>query len=239
MRRTLASGLEVFVTVISHLRPRNIGPMTDLVGAATWIVGHGEAGDYADAPAVVEGGGLCESRNCALDLGHDLGLPVVELSDDLRKLQRAQSKSRADLLPLAFDDAVQLLHDTATGFGACLAGAAPTANPFFFNPKRPVRTGNFIVGDLLLVLPSRERFDTALKLKEDYDFTLQHIRGYGSAVRCDSLLATFLHRGNAGGAVAFRTSEREQEAIRYLKGKWPGLLHDHPSRADELVLRLR
>ncbi len=240
MRRVLESGEEVFVAIISHLRAGNVEAMTAQVGPATWYVGSGEGDEYgAHAAQVVEAGGLCPSRNAALDDGHRLGLPVVELSDDLRRLQFAPSKLRADLRPLTFDAAVQWMLDRSREYGAKLAGAAPTDNPFFLNPGKPVRQGNFIVGDFIVVQPCHQRFDERLMLKEDYDYTLQHVEGFGGVARCDNVLASFLHRGNAGGACAFRTSEREQDAIRFLKAKWPGLLHDHPSRADEVVLRLR
>ena len=85
MRRVLESGEEVFVAIISHLRAGNVEAMTAQVGPATWYVGSGEGAEYgAHAAQVVEAGGLCPSRNAALDDGHRLGLPVVELSDDLR-----------------------------------------------------------------------------------------------------------------------------------------------------------
>ena len=51
----------------------------------TWIVGKGEAGDYRAGGAVnvVEGGGLCASRNMAIDLAAKAGKTCVQLSDDL------------------------------------------------------------------------------------------------------------------------------------------------------------
>ena len=45
-------------------------------------------------------------------------------------------------------------------------GVAPTANAFYFNPNRPVKTAAFIVGDFIYVHPNPRFFDENLKLKE-------------------------------------------------------------------------
>jgi hypothetical protein len=240
MKRTLG-GYEVWVTAISHARPENTLKMHDLVGPVTWYVGDGEGDEYAriGGSPVVEAGGLCESRNAALEDGFGYGLPVVELSDDLRKIQITTGNAKGDVSPCSFEQAVKLMLDTMTSRGARLGGVAPTSNHFYFNPKRPVKQAHFIVGDFIVIRPSHERFDERLKLKEDYDFTLQHIVSHGCVARCDAILATFLHRGNKGGAVDFRTPQREQDAISLLQEKWPGCFHENPRRPNEIVMSLR
>jgi len=50
-------------------------------------------------------------------------------------------------------------------------------------------------------------------LKEDYDFTCQHIEYHGSAVRLNRLFVKALHRINPGGAVADRNSSKVGELI--------------------------
>ena len=239
---TLPNGQDVWVGIVSHLRPENVKPMSKLVGAATWYVGHGESYDYRPTSTVphgvVESGGLCRSRNAILDDAFALGVPAVELSDDMRKLEFAKTKNRADLQPMTFPEAVAFLLKTMEEFGSWLGGVAPTANPFYLNPKKPVKQHHFVVGDFIVVRPTELRFDEGMRLKEDYDYTLQHIRRYGGIARCDNIMATFLHRGNAGGACAVRTSELEQESISHLKRKWPGFIHDNPKRRDEVVLKM-
>jgi hypothetical protein len=124
--------------------------------------------------------------------------------------------------------------------GLHLAGVAPTSNPYFSDPNKRIVTHKFIVGDLIIVSPETDlRFDENLKLKEDYDYTLQHLHRYGGAARVDSIMAMFKHRTNPGGAVAFRTAEREQEAISYLKAKWPGEIRDNPRRENEILMKWR
>jgi hypothetical protein len=116
-----------------------------------------------------------------------------------------------------------------------LAGVAPTSNPFYGSTTLKLR--HFIVGDLMLAAPNPLRFDPAFALKEDYDYTCQHLARYGGVVRVDWILASFRHRTNKGGAVDVRTPELEQEAIVRLKEKWPDWIRDNPRRENEVLLR--
>lgn len=225
------------VYVISHLRPQAVPAMAaHLPENAIWCVGEGEAGAYVAAGAanVWETGGLCRSRNQALEHAFASGVACVQVSDDLKWLKHVPQPGKKDTVPMAFTEAVELILERLHDHQAMLGGCAPTANAFY--TQRAVSTHLFVVGDLMVVRPSRPRFDDGLRLKEDYDFTVQHLSTYGAVVRCDDVLAAFAHRTNAGGAVAYRTDEREQEAIAHLKAKWPGWFKDNPRRPNEILL---
>lgn len=234
--------LGVYLAVISHARPGNVQKMQAMVGEATWYVGAGERQAYRQegATAVVESGGLCPSRNAALKDAWAFGVPCIELSDDLRKLQMAvpqEGKNRA--VDISFEEAVSTMLEASRLYTAKLAGVAPTANAFYYNPNRPFHHRAFIVGDLILVRPCALLFDERLKLKEDYDYTLAHLSKYHVVARCNGVLATFAHRQNKGGAVDFRTPAREQEAIAILREKWGAAIKDNPRRPNEILLNLR
>lgn len=231
-------GVKVFIGVISHKRAKNVTKMEAMCGPLTWYVGDGEAKQYEimGASRVVESGGLCRSRNAILDDAFAQDLPAIELSDDLRKLEVATNK--AEKHEATLDDAVRLMFKALDSTGSCMVGVAPTANAFFFNPNKPVHTSAFVVGDFIAVKPTTLRFDENLRLKEDYDYTIQHLMKYGSIARCNAVLATFAHRTNKGGACDYRTSELEQTTIKQLKDKWPGMLKDNPKRKDEILLAI-
>ena len=226
--------------VISAGRPGNVAAMTRLVGRATWLVPAAEVKAYllAGAPVVLDdGGGLIAARNRALDLAFASGRVCIQLSDDLRRLEEALGPK--EKRPMAFADAVALMRAATRAAGAKLAGIAPVANAFYFNPARPFHTAAFILGDFMYIHPSTPRFDPSLRLKEDYDFTLQHLREYRAVARCNAILGHFAHRTNKGGACAYRTEELEQAAIAVLKTKWPGMVKDNPRRPNEILLSLR
>lgn len=229
------------IGVISHKRPQNVDKMSNILGNVVWYVGAGEYQIYRDhgAEFVQEIGGLCDSRNAILDDAFAAGKIAVEFSDDLSKIKEAyvdgdKKKARQISLQHALDKILEAMDQT----GAMMGGVAPTANPFFFHPEKPVSTKHFIVGDMIVVKPCELRFDNKMRLKEDYDYTLQHIEKYGCVARENSILATFAHRTNKGGAVAYRTSKVENEAIEYLQKKWPGKTRPNPRRKDEILLKL-
>ena len=88
-----------------------------------------------------------------------------------------------------------------------------------------------------MVKPTGLRFDPEIRLKEDYDYTLQHIERHGGTVRYGKYLATFKHYKNAGGAVSYRTEQLEQKTIAQLKTKWPGCFADNPKRPNEILMQ--
>lgn len=242
---------KVFLSVISARRPTTMEPMTELIGDATWFVDSASLDEYGRelvkhdlASTVTEADGLVEARNAALDAAASVGADVcVELSDDLKKIEEpyySDERKKYMARELGFPAAIRRMITGLSSTGASLAGVAPTSNPFYYRGK-PVHPKAFIVGDLIMVrTKSPIRFDPQLRLKEDYDFTLAHLSTkVGRVARCDDVLATFLHRKNAGGAVAYRTPEAEQEAIAVLKRKWGARIKDNPKRPDEILLKLR
>lgn len=235
---------QVWQAIISAGRAANVPTMEAVVGRATWYVPEAEVADYIAAGAVSvrpDGGGLCAARNVALNDAFERGMWCLELSDDMTRVQKpvwSKAKGKHIAADLSFDDALRTVVDAMRGTGAKLGGVAPTNNPFFFNPKRPVHTEAFIVGDFIVVAPSEPRFDEEMTLKEDYDFTLQHLKLYGRVARANAVLVTFKHRSNPGGAVAVRTAELEQANIDHLRAKWGDVIADNPKRPNEILLRL-
>ena len=95
---------------------------------------------------------------------------------------------------------------------------------------------NFILGDLMVIDPdSSPRFDEAMTLKEDYDLTAQHLHTYGKTVRSNRVVIRAAHYTNAGGAVADRTTVKEQYNIAVLRHKWPGVFPQHTTRGENEV----
>tara|TARA_R110002020_G_scaffold106942_7_gene248653 strand:- start:1854 stop:2561 length:708 start_codon:yes stop_codon:yes gene_type:complete len=215
---------------------------------ATWYIGDDadEAHGYrmAGAKQVVRAGSLMKARNMALNDALQAGLPCVQLSDDLRKLEIAISKDNKDNSPISVQAASHAILQSMKDIGAHYGGCAPTANAFYFNPHKRLTTNAFIVGDFTVYDASATngsgkllRFDEEMTLKEDYDFTCQHLESYGVVARCNNILATFSHRTNSGGAVSYRTSAEEQKNISILRNKWGDVIRPNPKRENEVLLR--
>jgi hypothetical protein len=243
--RTFAGKQPIFVAVISARRPHTVKEMSAFTkDTATWFVPEEDAAAYAEQGAVVYAGSaneLCEARNAALEEATRQGAWCLQLSDDLKKVESPvwsveKNKFVAEAMP--FGTAVATMRQALLTTGASLAGVAPTANPFYYGGK-PIHPKAFIVGDMMLIRTPSPCFDLELKLKEDYDFTLAHLKLNGMVARCNDILATFQHRSNKGGAVSYRTAQLEQESIAYLKQKWGSLIKDNTKRPNEILLNLR
>lgn len=227
------------VAIVSAGRPGNVPAMTawcEPVGTPTWYVPTGQATAYRDAGATdvrEVDGALIEQRNVALDTAAAAGDDCLQLDDDLKRLQLVTGPGQK---PTTIDLglAVEVLREGLTTTGARLAGGASTPNPYF--ARRPYSTEHFVIAQLTLTRPGALRYDPQLRLKEDYDLTAQHLAAWGAVARCDYLLPTFQHYGNAGGCQTYRTPEREAESVRYLLRKWPGVFRENPRRAGEVLM---
>jgi len=210
--------------------------MQALVGDASWFVDPGEEDAYREAGAaqvVTSERPLVDKRNHCLTTAWDQGLDCVMLDDDLTKLQMVpQVGQKAVLLP--FSTALKLMTERLDDLGLKLCGAATTNNAYFM--RTAVSTHLFVRAPFIMVRPCELLFDPVLRLKEDYDYTLQHWGRYGGAVRCNDILPTFRYQSGAGGAVDWRTPALEEEAIHYLLMKWPGQVRRNPKRKHEVLL---
>lgn len=223
------------VYVISAGRPETVERMAPHLAtvdaSVVWVVPEYQVRTYQEAGALItlaDPGSLVGARNAALDDASEWDAACVQLSDDLKRIKALPNDE------FTLGETLLHLDEALDDTGLRLAGCSPTDNLYF--AKVDVSTRKFIVGDLIMVRPTDLRFDENLRLKEDYDFTLQHWATYGGAARCDYIAPSFAHYTNAGGAVAARTTELEQETIAYLKAKWPGMLRDNPRRPNEILL---
>lgn len=189
----------------------------------------------AGAERVIQVGSLCESRNTVLVDAFKEGKIAVEVSDDLKAVKEllmvGAKKTGVERRP------GEVLEEMIKEFKTVpfkLAGVAPTPNPFYYHKHRS--TNLFIIGDFMMVKPTHLRFDENLKLKEDYDYTVQHIKEYGGVYRFNDIFMTFSHYTNAGGVVGYRNEEKEKEAIDYLMKKHPGAFRLNPKRKNEILM---
>ena len=264
------AGAGLLFCIISKSRWTNVKPMEAwLLGGGLaadrilWVVGRGEAEEYERAGAkgrVLEGGGLCNSRNRALDEARAAGVACVQLSDDLKKCEviragaslahfhdeelwekpenlKKANAAGGDKLQATPVAACALLLALLRATGRRLAGCYPNANPGLAAGVPPVGAHHFIVGDCLVVDVQRTqlRFDERITLKEDYDYTAQHMHEHGAVCRSNRVLCLWEHYSNPGGAVDARCDEREQHSIALLKHKWPGAFRQHGTRGPNEV----
>jgi len=233
---------DIHISIISHHRPQNVEKMekiTDLGGEINWYLGKNEKKDYSHAKGTLhEAGTLLEARNAALRDAAKKKKWCLQLDDDLMEIFYIQNKNTQH--QITFKNMIKEMYDVLSSMPVGLAGVAPTINPFFYNPQKPIGLKHFIIGSCFLVKqPIEIFFDESLKTKEDYDYTLQHIKQFGGVCRLNYLAPRFLHYGNEGGVVEYRTDTIEQDSIAKLKKKWGSVIRDNPKRPNEILLKIK
>jgi hypothetical protein len=235
----LIDGQKVHVCVVSAGRPENVKAMTEMVGAATWYVPPHQRGEYSQAGAVTIGEGSDQAvvpvRNRCIDDAEGQDAICVQLDDDLRWAAFASNgkAERLDSPRRAIAALIRRLGDSDFYLG----GASPTNNAYF--TRKQNSTNLFIRSGVMAIKPnSGLRFDEKLKVKFDYDLTIQHYVKFGGVLRCDDLIFEFQQRSSKGGHAQDRVDGRDEEACRYLLAKWPGLVKRHPRRQGEVLLSL-
>ena len=232
------------IGIISHKRPHNVQKMQELVGQeVTWYVEHGEHEEYLakGANRIATTRGLVNARNMVLTNAFAENKTAVMLDDDLKKIEMGgEYNGKKIALEITVKEALQYIYQSLQTSPFYLAGTAPTPNLFYCEPKKPFSYTHFIGGWLMMIRPHDQplHFDSALRTKEDYDYTLQHIKRFGGALRCNTILATFEHYTNKGGVVEYRTPEIEQQSIKRLKEKWGRIIQDNPKRPNEILIKI-
>jgi Asp-tRNA(Asn)/Glu-tRNA(Gln) amidotransferase C subunit len=194
--------------------------------------GEGELYKKNGCAIVYETGNLMQSRNFALDHAFKENKICVQLSDDIKKVKL--NKNFFEDKEVELDDAIKdIIYKFNKIKGVDLMGVPPTDNYFFAN--KLVVENKFCIGDMLFIKPNELRFDEQLTLKEDYDYTLQHIRKK-TVLRFQKYLFTFQHYSNIGGAVDVRDDQEEQRNIRILKSKWGDKVRLNSKRKNEILI---
>ena len=236
---------DFWFAVISHQRPNNVGRTTKRIGPATWYVGDDSrevwAYQYTGAASVIPAGKLCRARNMALEDAFNQDLTCVQVSDDMARCCYLETTADGKKLKrplISFAEALDIVYQQLQQSSYYLGGGAPNDFIAWNYYKNPVVNNGFILGDFVVVKPNPLRFDEALLLKEDYDYTAQHFKTFGGVVRCNRVMVDFNHRINSGGAVASRSIETEQRSIEHLKKKWGAWIKDNPRSPYEVLLKL-
>lgn len=253
-RRTqTAEGLKDIAKVQAQFEIAGVQP--------TWYVDEASLKEYQSLGLkAVVGGKLTAARNKALHDAARLGKACVQASDDIASWQYYEGdppKERTDdAMNAAFAAATCHIVTPVTAarlllakLRACASGS-PKSSPklagvyMLASCARAMATdlevrSHFILGDFFVADKSPVRFDPEMKLKEDYDFTCQHIATHGSVIRCNRMTLNVKHYANSGGAVATRDKKglEERRNIAILIRKWPRAIRMHPKRKNEVVLQ--
>lgn len=117
--------------------------------------------------------------------------------------------------------------------GTNLFGFSVSFDKRFYREYSPFSLVCVVVGNLMgIVIGDGQRFDERLKLKEDYDFSLQSLRRYRRVLRSNKHYWHVEHHDTPGGCRSYRTFAAEKESIDLLQRKWGKGIVRRNSRKD-------
>jgi hypothetical protein len=177
--------------------------------------------------------GIASARNAILDY-FGKGAEVVQMDDDVEAIYKLENGELSELSGILLAGFMEQAFYDIKQKSLNLWGVYPVPNEFYMSRK--ITNGNFIIGTFCGIIVSDIRCDDRLLLKEDYDFTLSHIKA-GGVQRYDWITVKAKHYKNKGGAVDFRDDVKEQTAIAILKEKWGDWVRNNPRRKNEILIK--
>jgi len=206
----------------------------DAQGLAYLFVPEAEVGMYQDGHPEMGGRivgvsddikGITPTRNFILKWCEDQGARWnLQVDDDAIYFSYFEANSPTPGIELADDLKVQLFSNF---FVMCedaktnLFGFNVSGDKKFYREYSPFSFLSVVVGNLMgIVLGDGQRFDERLRVKEDYDFSLQSLYRYRRIIRSNKHVWRVQHHDTDGGCKDYRTYRTEMEAISTLRRKW-------------------
>lgn len=213
--------------------------MEELCGPLTWYVPEDQWKEYAREGALDlrQGSSVnaAEARNRAFREAWDQGLPCCQVDDDMRWAKQKNFET-GDVVRITGSEAIarvlKRLNQTDFKLGGCL----PTNNPYF--ARSPITTRTFVRSHLWIVKPCDLLLDEHMRVKFDYDYTLNHIFQFGGVCRVDEIICDFDYNSLTGGHVQEDRMRQQEEAILTLQERWGDrVVRRNPKRPGEILIR--
>lgn len=247
---------DTYVAVVSSDRGSSVPRMEELLEGLepTWHVPWSQGAEYTHCGAkhVVEclvptgAMALPVQRNSVLLAAQERGHWAVQFNDDLMPNKRfptglnvVTENDEGALVETSVVPfhVINLLKLAMAQMDAAFGGIATTTNRYFM--RQPWSDKSFIMAHLMVMAPDcDERFDIEMGVKEDYDFTLQHLANRGVALRANAVLGNFRHAEKRGGGCSpYRTLAYEQMMADRLIERWGEHVIRNKRRPGEVLIK--
>ena len=159
--------------------------------------------------------GITATRNWILDNVEDEW--HIQVDDDALSFHRFEKGKMSTFIdPNLIHEIMQNQFEICDSWGLKVWGFALAADYKFYREYTPFSTQGVIGANIIGIIRNPLRFDERLRVKEDYDYAMQHIAKYGGALRMMKYGIDVVHLTNEGGCVAYRTKDVEMDAYNTL-----------------------
>jgi hypothetical protein len=160
---------------------------------------------------------------------------IVVMDDDCSGVFRWEEGKKVKLTPDELQFISEDLSNLCSEWGYKMWGLSCVPDKMSNREGTPFNTLNFIGGPFQGIIKGNEiQYDEELSLKEDYDFTLQHIRKYNGCLRVNYLCYDVKQAEQSGGCATYRNSDKEKQQFEALQKKWGSkvIRRDKKSKRD-------
>ena len=228
---------EPYITcIVSKGRAFRVKPMEEMVKNAHWFVPQDELEDYLEEYTMGSvhpcDNGLSNSRNDALEYCFKKGKICLMLDDDMKGAVRLINKDKTE--KISCGEAINELYTQLINSPMNLGGFTMLTNMYWFNPtNNRISLKTPLSAQVMMIRPSKPRFDTGLEVSEDTDFTLQHIVEYGGALRINYMRIDCNHTMLDNKKLTFNKTmeggieydlDKQKGSSVYMKKKWGNLV---------------
>tara|TARA_R110002012_G_scaffold171535_1_gene336336 strand:+ start:1435 stop:2151 length:717 start_codon:yes stop_codon:yes gene_type:complete len=163
--------------------------------------------------------GITATRNWILEYNKDDY--QIQVDDDARSFHKYEKTKLVRFTdPERIDTILNTMFLITEEIGFKVWGLAMAADYKFYRPYSPFTTQGVVGANIIGIINNPLRFDERLRVKEDYDYSMQHIYKYGGVVRTHKFGIDVIHLTNEGGCVGYRTKEVELQAYDTLLNKY-------------------
>lgn len=187
--------------------------------------------------------GITSTRNWMLDhiaKTDGAGRDVLMLDDDAIGFFKFEGGKRGVGVDVSdrFLAHAEIMFELARDVGTNLWGFQVTNDGKTYREYSPFSFVSVIVGNCMGIIDDGQRFDERVRLKEDYDFSLQSLMRHRRVIRNNKYAFFVAHLETAGGCSTYRTREAEREAVEVLRRKWgEEIIKPHHRRTWEIIVR--
>ncbi len=164
-------------------------------------------------------GNIARVRNWILKKNED-ARGVVMVDDDCTGVHRWENQASRRLEAVEVAELLEHGFAVAEQWGAFLWGMGPVFDKGAYREYTPFSTVSVILGSFCGVRPSPIRYDERFRLKEDYDFFLQHMLRHRVAIRFNAYQYFVRHNKQTGGCAGYRSVKEEESQFQALRRKW-------------------
>lgn len=165
-------------------------------------------------------GNIAKVRNWILDENRDCR-GVVMVDDDCTGVFKWENQKSRRLDADEVDELLEHGFAMAEQWGAYLWGMGMVFDKGAYRENTPFCTVRPVLGSFCGVRPGGGlRYDEAFKLKEDFDFYLQHLEKHRVVFRFNAYQYLVKHNKQTGGCAGYRTVREERAQFALLQEKW-------------------